>query len=41
MLEKKTRAETDARLAAEKQLAELHAQKLEEAACTARNLTKR
>uniref|UniRef100_A0A672GNS2 Si:dkey-12h9.6 n=1 Tax=Salarias fasciatus TaxID=181472 RepID=A0A672GNS2_SALFA len=35
MLEKKSRAEAEARLAAEKQLAELQAQKLEEAASTA------
>ncbi|KAM3602489.1 uncharacterized protein V6R79_005070 [Siganus canaliculatus] len=41
MLEKKTRAETEARLSAEKQLAELQAQKLEEAANTARTLTNR
>ncbi|CAN9507888.1 unnamed protein product [Ophioblennius macclurei] len=41
MLEKKTRAEAEARLAAEKQLAELQAQKLEEAASTARSLTNR
>ncbi|XP_076611877.1 macoilin-1 [Chaetodon auriga] len=41
MLEKKTRAETEARLSAEKQLAELQAQKLEEAASTARSLTNR
>uniref|UniRef100_A0A667XEM7 Si:dkey-12h9.6 n=1 Tax=Myripristis murdjan TaxID=586833 RepID=A0A667XEM7_9TELE len=34
MLEKKTRAETEARLSVEKQLAELQAQKLEEAAST-------
>ncbi|KAM9354443.1 macoilin-1 [Pholidichthys leucotaenia] len=41
MLEKKTRAEAEARLAAEKQLAELQAQKLEDAASTARSLTNR
>lgn len=41
MLEKKTRAETEARLSLEKQLAELQAQKLEEAASTARSLTTR
>uniref|UniRef100_A0A668UKU8 Uncharacterized protein n=1 Tax=Oreochromis aureus TaxID=47969 RepID=A0A668UKU8_OREAU len=41
MLEKKTRAEAEARLSAEKQLAELQAQKLEEAASTARSLTNR
>ncbi|XP_062266661.1 macoilin [Platichthys flesus] len=41
MLEKKTRAETDARLFAEKQLADLQAQKLEEAASSARSLTNR
>ncbi|XP_018550502.1 macoilin-1 [Lates calcarifer] len=41
VLEKKTRAETEARLSAEKQLAELQAQKLEEAASTARSLTNR
>ncbi|CAB1445144.1 unnamed protein product [Pleuronectes platessa] len=41
MLEKKTRAETDARLFAEKQLSELQAQKLEEAASSARSLTNR
>ncbi|XP_038583398.1 macoilin-1 [Micropterus salmoides] len=41
MLEKKTRAETEARLSVEKQLAELQAQKLEEAANTARSLTNR
>lgn len=41
MLEKKTRAETEVRLSAEKQLAELQAQKLEEAAATARTLTTR
>ncbi|XP_053301782.1 macoilin [Pleuronectes platessa] len=41
MLEKKTRAETDARLFAEKQLAEVQAQKLEEAASSARSLTNR
>uniref|UniRef100_A0A3B4WD36 Si:dkey-12h9.6 n=1 Tax=Seriola lalandi dorsalis TaxID=1841481 RepID=A0A3B4WD36_SERLL len=41
MLEKKTRAETEARLSAEKQLAELLAQKLEEAASTARSLSNR
>ncbi|XP_028997246.1 macoilin isoform X2 [Betta splendens] len=41
VLEKKARAEADARLAAEKQLAELHAQKLEEAASAARSLSKR
>nr|XP_020445438.1 macoilin-like [Monopterus albus] len=41
MLEKKTRAEMDARLSIEKQLAELHVQKLEEAANTARSLTNR
>ncbi|XP_074541736.1 macoilin-1 [Halichoeres trimaculatus] len=41
MLEKKTRAETEARLSLEKQLAELQAQKLEEAASTARSLTNR
>uniref|UniRef100_A0A673BJS8 Si:dkey-12h9.6 n=1 Tax=Sphaeramia orbicularis TaxID=375764 RepID=A0A673BJS8_9TELE len=41
MLEKKTRAETEARLSIEKHLAELQAQKLEEAASTARSLTNR
>ncbi|XP_062293452.1 macoilin [Scomber scombrus] len=41
MLEKKTRAETEARLSVEKQLAELQAQKLEEAASTARSLSNR
>nr|XP_040017096.1 macoilin [Gasterosteus aculeatus aculeatus] len=41
MLEKKTRAETEARLFVEKQLAELQAQKLEEAAVAARSLTNR
>ncbi|KAM9704169.1 macoilin-1 [Menidia menidia] len=41
MLEKKTRAEAEARLSAEKQLAELQAQKLEDAANTARSLTNR
>ncbi|XP_070705514.1 macoilin-1 [Pempheris klunzingeri] len=41
MLEKKTRAETEARLCVEKQLAELQAQKQEEAASTARSLTNR
>lgn len=41
MLEKKTRAETEARLSVEKQLSELQAQKLEEAAITARSLTNR
>ncbi|XP_013881374.1 macoilin-1 [Austrofundulus limnaeus] len=41
MLEKKSRAEAEARLAAEKQLAELQAQKLEEAASAARSLTNR
>ncbi|KAM6915566.1 macoilin-1 [Xenentodon cancila] len=41
MLEKKTRAEAEARLTAEKQLAELQAQKLEELANTARSLTNR
>ncbi|XP_069029892.1 macoilin-1 [Embiotoca jacksoni] len=41
MLEKKTRVEAEARLSAEKQLAELQAQKLEEAASTARTLTSR
>lgn len=41
MLEKKTRAETEVRLSVEKQLAELQAQKLEEAASTARTLTTR
>ncbi|XP_041662136.1 macoilin [Cheilinus undulatus] len=41
MLEKKTRAETEARLSLEKQLAELQAQKLEEAASTAQSLTNR
>ncbi|XP_034555829.1 macoilin-1 [Notolabrus celidotus] len=41
MLEKKTRAETEARLSLEKQLAELQAQKLEEAANTARSMTNR
>lgn len=41
MLEKKTRAETEARLCVEKQLADLQAQKLEEAANTARSLTSR
>uniref|UniRef100_A0A8C9X0E5 Si:dkey-12h9.6 n=1 Tax=Sander lucioperca TaxID=283035 RepID=A0A8C9X0E5_SANLU len=41
MLEKKTRSETEARVSVEKQLAELQAQKLEEAASTARSLTNR
>lgn len=41
MLEKKTRAETEARLSVEKQLADLQAQKLEEAANAARSLTSR
>ncbi|KAF3850016.1 hypothetical protein F7725_019735 [Dissostichus mawsoni] len=41
MLEKKTRAETEARLSVEKQLAELQAQKLEEANNTARSLNNR
>ncbi|XP_076024175.1 macoilin-1 [Genypterus blacodes] len=41
VLEKKTRAETEARLSVEKQLAELQTQKLEEAASTARSLTNR
>ncbi|XP_071323353.1 macoilin isoform X2 [Trachinotus anak] len=41
MLEKKTRAETEARLSAEKHLAELQAQKLEEAASAVRSLTNR
>lgn len=41
MLEKKTRAETEARLSVEKHLAELQAQKLEEAASAARSLTTR
>lgn len=41
MLEKKTRAETEARLSAEKQLDELQAQKVEEAASAARSLTNR
>lgn len=41
MLEKKARAETEARLSAEKHLAELQAQKLEEAANAARSLTNR
>ncbi|KAK2856112.1 hypothetical protein Q5P01_004847 [Channa striata] len=42
ILEKKTRAETDARLSVEKQLGDfLHAQKLEEAASSARSLTNR
>ncbi|XP_078145946.1 macoilin [Centroberyx gerrardi] len=41
ILEKKTRAETEARLSVEKQLAELQAQKLEEAASAARTLTNR
>ena len=41
MLEKKARAETEARLLVEKQLGELQAQKLEEAASTARSLTTR
>uniref|UniRef100_A0A1A7W8J5 Uncharacterized protein n=1 Tax=Iconisemion striatum TaxID=60296 RepID=A0A1A7W8J5_9TELE len=41
MLEKKSRAEAEARLSAEKQLAELQAQKLEEAASAARSLTSR
>ncbi|KAM8831528.1 macoilin-1 isoform 2-T2 [Spinachia spinachia] len=41
MLEKKTRAETEARLFVEKHLAELQAHKLEEAAITARTLTNR
>uniref|UniRef100_A0A3P9NME8 Si:dkey-12h9.6 n=1 Tax=Poecilia reticulata TaxID=8081 RepID=A0A3P9NME8_POERE len=39
LLEKKTRAEAEGRLSAEKQLAELQAQKLEEAANAARTLT--
>ena len=37
VLEKKTRAETEARLSIEKQLAELQAHKLEEAAILARS----
>ncbi|KAK5903393.1 hypothetical protein CgunFtcFv8_007179 [Champsocephalus gunnari] len=41
MLEKKTRAETEARLSVEKQLAELQAQRLEEANNTARSLNNR
>ncbi|XP_062324283.1 macoilin-2 [Osmerus eperlanus] len=41
VLEKKTRAETEARLSVEKILAELQAQKLEEAASCARNMTNR
>ncbi|XP_041830954.1 macoilin-1 [Melanotaenia boesemani] len=41
ILEKKTRVETEARLSAERQLAELQAQKLEEAASAARSLTNR
>ncbi|XP_056150524.1 macoilin-1 [Lampris incognitus] len=41
VLEKKTRAETEARLSIEKQLAELQAQKLEEAASSARSLANR
>lgn len=41
MLEKKTRAETEARLSVEKQVADLQAQKLEEAASVARSLTTR
>ncbi|XP_008395755.1 macoilin-1 isoform X1 [Poecilia reticulata] len=41
LLEKKTRAEAEGRLSAEKQLAELQAQKLEEAANAARTLTNR
>uniref|UniRef100_A0A3Q3VX76 Uncharacterized protein n=1 Tax=Mola mola TaxID=94237 RepID=A0A3Q3VX76_MOLML len=41
MLEKKARAETEARLSVEKLLGELQAQKLEEAASTARSLTTR
>lgn len=41
MLEKKTRAETEARLCVEKQLAELQAQKAEEAASAARSLSSR
>lgn len=41
MLEKKTRAETEARLSLEKQLAELQAQRPEEAANAARSLTAR
>ncbi|XP_068609557.1 macoilin-1 [Brachionichthys hirsutus] len=41
MLEKKTRAETEARVSTEKQLAELQAQKVEEAASAARSLTNR
>ncbi|KAF7650692.1 hypothetical protein LDENG_00121680 [Lucifuga dentata] len=41
MLEKKSRAETEARFSVEKQLAELQAQKLEDAASTARSLTNR
>ncbi|KAM6953874.1 macoilin [Aplochiton taeniatus] len=41
VLEKKTRAETEARLSIEKQLIELHAQKLEEATNSARNITNR
>ncbi|XP_017267518.1 macoilin-1 isoform X2 [Kryptolebias marmoratus] len=40
-LEKKSRSEAEARLSAEKQLAELQAQKLEEAASAARSLTNR
>lgn len=41
ILEKKTRAETEARLSVEKQLAELQAQKPEEAANAARSLNAR
>lgn len=41
MLEKKTRAETEARLSVEKQVAELQALKLEEVANAARSLTTR
>nr|XP_015802932.2 macoilin-1 [Nothobranchius furzeri] len=41
MLEKKSRAEAEARLSAERQLAELQAQKQEEAASAARSLTSR
>ena len=41
VLEKKTRSETEARLSVEKILAELQAQKLEEAASCARNMTNR
>lgn len=41
ILEKKTRAETEARLSVEKQLAELQAQKPEEAANAARSVTAR